>query len=193
MKKTVWILAAVAVLMTLVTYLSSKEPVPAVEEFLTAEEHYAVVIGEYYTALSEKWDAAELMEKELNYMVADCHHGQPLEEIGYAIIDLNGDGTEELLIGSKVEDDFFGKMIFSLYTLDTARDNAPMLVFDSSERDRYYYAGENRFAHLGANSAEDSFNTTARFENGKILDQTGPIASEDYVQAELTPFSEWVQ
>ncbi|MGM9592897.1 MAG: hypothetical protein ACI3U8_00935 [Candidatus Onthomonas sp.] len=164
---------------------------PAPDEQPTVLEAYATVIGEYYTALDEGWDAAELMEAGLNYMAADSHHGAPLEEIGYAVTDLDGDGTEELAIGSMVEDEFFGKMIFSLYTLDG--EGVPQLLFDSTERNRYYYAGGFRFANLGSSGWNDSFVTTLKLEDKELIDMTYTTDPADYVQMELTPFSQWVK
>lgn len=161
------------------------------DEYATVEEAYAIVIGEYYSAAEEQWDSAELMDAELNYMVAECYLDNPLENIGYAIVDLNNDGTEELLIGSRIEDDFFGKMIFDLYTLDDR--GVHRLVFDSSERNRYYYAGENRFANLGAITYNESFETTLKFERGEMVDMTYTTLPADYVQMSLTPFGEWIR
>lgn len=161
------------------------------DDYATVEEAYAIVIGEYYSAAEEQWDSAELMDAELNYMVAECYLDNPLENIGYAIVDLNNDGTEELLIGSRIEDDFFGKMIFDLYTLDDR--GVHRLVFDSSERNRYYYAGENRFANLGAITYNESFETTLKFERGEMVDMTYTTLPADYVQMSLTPIGEWIR
>lgn len=153
-------------------------------------EAYAVVLGEYYTVLAEKWDAGQVVETGLNYMVADSHHGTPLEDIGYQVTDLDGDGIEELLIGSRVEDEFLGKMIFSLYTLDA--DGVAKLIFDSSERNRYYYAGGSCFANIGSSSWNDDFETTLKFEDSEMIDMTYTTDATDYVQIELIPFSEWI-
>lgn len=79
------------------------------DDYATVEEAYAIVIGEYYSAAEEQWDSAALMDAGLNYMVAECYLDNPLENIGYAIVDLNNDGIEELLIGSRIEDDFLAK------------------------------------------------------------------------------------
>lgn len=167
------------------------EHVPAPEETPTVLEAYAAVIGEYYTVLQEDWDAAQVMEAGLNYMVADSFFETPTEDIGYAVADLDGDGTEELVIGSRREDAFFGKLIFSLYTLDSS--GAPQLLFDSTERNRYYYAGGIRFANLGSSSWNDSFVTTLKLENKEMIDMTYTTEPEDYVQMDLTPFSQWVR
>lgn len=168
-----------------------EETVPAPEETPSVEQAYAVVIGEYYTALEQRWNGAELMEDGLNYMAADCYGDEPLENLGYAIVDLDGDGVPELLIGPINADEFFDKMIFSLYTLD--ENGVNKLVFDGTERDRYYYAGENRFANQGSSAFNDSFDTTVKLEEGEMIDMTYITAPEDYVQLELTPFSQWVK
>lgn len=165
--------------------------VPSPAETPTALEAYAVVIGEYDTALREGWDAAALLEYGLNYMAADRSFDNPLEDIGYAVADLDGDGAEELLIGSRKEDAFFGKMIFSLYTLDS--DGAPQLLFDGTERNRYYYAGGSKFANLGSSDWNDSFVTTLKLEDKELIDMTYTTDPGDYVQMNLTCFSEWAQ
>ena len=166
-----------------------EEAVPAPEETPTVEQAYAVVIGEYYTA--QRWNGAELMEDGLNYMAADCYGDAPLENLGYAIADIDGDGVQELLIGTIKADEFYEKMVFSLYTLDENGINK--LVFDGTERNRYYYAGENRFANLGSSAFNDSFETTVKLQEGEMIDMTYTTAPADYVQPELTPFSQWVK
>lgn len=167
------------------------DEVPAVTETPTVEESYAVVIGAYYTAFAEQWDSAELMDAGLNYLAAECYGDNPLENLGYAMTDLDGDGTEELLIGMRGEDEFYEKLILDLYTLDEA--GVHTLVFDSSERNRYYYAGENRFANLGAGAFNESFETTVKLEDGEMIDMTYTTDPADYVQMELIPFEEWVK
>lgn len=163
--------------------------IPDVTETLTAKEAYAVVIGEYYTAIEQQWDSAALMDHNFNYMVSECYGDDPLKNIGYVVEDIDGDGIDELLIGTLVDDSFYGKMIFALYTLDDK--GVHQLVFDSSERNRYYYAGENRFANVGAGAFDESFETTVKFEGGEMIDMTYITDPADYVQAELIPFSEW--
>ena len=168
-----------------------EEAVPAPEETPTVEQAYAVVIGEYYTALEQRRNGAELMEAGLNYMAADCYGDAPLENLGYAIADIDGDGVQELLIGTIKADEFYEKMVFSLYTLD--ENGVNKLVFDGTERNRYYYAGENRFANLGSSAFNDSFETTVKLQEGEMIDMTYTTAPADYVQPELTPFSQWVK
>lgn len=165
--------------------------IPDVTETLTAKEAYAVVIGEYYTAIEQQWDSAALMDHNFNYMISECYEDDPLKNIGYVVEDIDGDGIDELLIGALVDDSFYGKMIFALYTLDDK--GVHQLVFDSSERNRYYYAGENRFVNVGAGAFDENFETTVKFENTEMIDMTYITDPADYVQAELIPFSEWIK
>ncbi len=165
--------------------------VPSPAEKPTMLEAYATVIGEYYTTLEEEWDAAAVMEAGLNYLVADSFFDTPLEDIGYAVTDLDGDGMDELAIGPMAGDEFFGKMVFSLYTL--ASDGVPQLLFNSTERNRYYYAGGSNFANLGSSDWNESFVTTRKLEDRKLIDVTYTTDPVDYVQMELTPFSQWVE
>ncbi|MGN1002138.1 MAG: hypothetical protein ACI4PC_05155 [Oscillospiraceae bacterium] len=162
---------------------------PAPQETPAVPEAYAAVIGAYCTALSEGWDPARMMEAGLNYMTADSFYTAPLEEIGFWIADLDGDGTEELAIGSRTEDAFYGKLVFSLYTL--REDGTTLLLFDSKERDRFYYAGGFRFANLGSCDWNESYVTTLKLEDREMIDMTYTTDPADYVQMELTPFAEW--
>ena len=167
------------------------EDVPNPMEQPSVLEGYAMVIGEYHAALSAGWDGAEMMEQGLNYMTVDSFFANPLEETGYAVTDVDGDGVEELVIGSLVEDDFFGKLIFSMYVLD--EEGVPRLILDSTERNRYYYAGDNRFANLGSSGWNDSFVTTLKLEVGELIDMTFTTDPKNYVQMELIPFGQWTK
>ena len=152
-------------------------------------ESYDALLTLYSTAVSERWSGATLMENNLNYMMADCYSDQPFERIGYLIKDLDGDGIQELAIGTteKISDDFYGKLVFELYTLDG--NSNVVKVFSSSERDRYYYAGDNLFANLGSSGAAESIDTTVKFANGATLDLGSATEPSAYRQMELAEFS----
>lgn len=155
----------------------------------TIPEAYAALLDRYAEAISETWDSAALMDANLPYLLALAYGEEPLENIGYAISDVEGDGSPELLIGSLTGDEYFGKMIFALFTLD--QDGAASLLFESGEKNRYYYVGENRFANLGQFSADEYFETTLKLEDSEMIDMTYTTQPADYVQMDLTPFSKW--
>ncbi len=127
---------------------------------------------EVYLELQEKYKAfhdaglsfAERMESELNYMFPDC------EKYEFAVSDIDGNGSEEMLVKCLDPNDFFKDMVFDLYTLD--EEGKPVLVFAGAERDRYY-ATENAdiFRHEGSNSAFDSFSGLEKYENGEMVEE----------------------
>ena len=97
--------------------------------------------------------------------------------------DLDDNGIPELAIGTISGDDFYGKLIFVLYTVNKNGETVP--IFSSMERDRYYYAGGNRFANLGSSSAADRFVTTLKLEGEGLVDMTFTTDPAEYVQMEL--------
>lgn len=163
--------------------------VPSPMDTPTVLETYATVIGEYYTVLHDGWDAEAVMAAGMNPLVADAFFEAPLEDIGYAVTDLDGDGAEELIIGSRREDGLYGKLVIALYTL--REDGTPMPVFQAAANDRYYYAGGIRFANLG--ECDWTYVTTLKLQNREMVDMTYTTDPADYVQMDLTPFSQWVR
>ena len=89
---------------------------------------------------------------------------------------------------SRKYDEFYGKLVFVLYTVDD--DGEPVQIFSSIERDRYYYAGGVRFANLGSSAFDDSYVTTLKLEGEGLVDMTFTTDPEDYVQMQLVPIAE---
>lgn len=152
-------------------------------------EAYEELLSVYSQALAERWNAGELMENELGDILADCYGDDPFGNIGYTVSDLDGNGDPELVIAAtaNITDEFYGKLIFGLYMLD--ENGNAVKVFGSSVRDRYYYAGENLFAHQGSSGAADSFDTTEKLENGAMTDLgyvTAPAAYQQIMLSEIT-------
>ncbi len=162
---------------------SSPEPTaPAAPD---ATEAYGDLLDKYHSALSEKWGGGDLNQNNMSLMISDCYGLAPADNIGYALQDLDGNGVQELIIAATqaITDDYYGKIVFDVYTLD--QSGSPVKVLTSTDRDRYYYAGENRFANLGSNGAGETIDTTWKFENGKLSDMKSATAPADYVQLEL--------
>ena len=108
--------------------------------------------------------------------------------MGYAVDDLDDDGIPELVIGTISGEEFYGKLIFVLYTLDDHGE--PVQIFSSTERNRYYYAGGIRFANIGSSGADSSFVTTLKLEGEELVDMTFTTDPKDYVQMQLVPIAE---
>ena len=147
---------------------------------------YEPILKQYRTALEENRTGQQLVDAGLNFMIRDV----PSEAVGYAVDDLDDDGVPELIIGTISTDDFYGKLIFVLYTVD---DGQPVQIFSSIERNRYYYAGGIRFANIGSSAFDDSFATTQKLEGEGLVDMTYTTDPADYVQMELTPLAQWTE
>lgn len=142
---------------------------------------YEPIVLQYRTALEEKWSGQQLVDADMNFMVQNV----PPETVGYAVEDLDGNGTPELIIGTNCADVFYEKMVFLLYTV--GENGEPVQLFSSIERNRYYFAGGSRFANLGSSSADSSFATTWKLEGEELVDMTCTTDPKDYVQMALTP------
>ena len=142
---------------------------------------YEPIVLQYRTALEENWSGQQLVDADMNFMVQNV----PPETVGYAVEDLDGNGTPELIIGTNCADVFYEKMVFLLYTV--GENGEPVQLFSSIERNRYYFAGGSRFANLGSSSADSSFATTWKLEGEELVDMTCTTDPKDYVQMVLTP------
>lgn len=145
---------------------------------------YEPILKQYRTALKENWNGQQLVDTGLNFMIRDVAP----ETVGYAVDDLDDNGVPELIIGTISTDDFYGKLIFVLYTVDD--DGEPVQVFSSIERNRYYYAGGTRFANIGSSGADSSYVTTLKLEGEGMVDMTFTTDPKDYVQMQLVPIAE---
>ena len=148
---------------------------------------YESILKQYRTALEENWNGQQLVDAGMNFMIRNVTP----DAVGYAVDDLDGDGVPELVIGTISGDEFYGKLIFELYTLDDHDD--PVQVFSSIERNRYYYAGGIRFANIGSSAFDDSFATTRKLEGEGLVDMTYTTNPVDYVQMELMPLAQRTQ
>lgn len=169
----------------------STETQPAETEPQGIPDIYAAILDAYARAGGEGWNHGTMVENGLNYMAVDIFGDNPGENLGYGILDLDGDGVQELLIGAteRVTDPFYGRMALELYTLDA--HGSAVTVFTGWERNRYYYLGDNLFANIGSSSASDSVDTTLSLENGALKDLGYATAPEAYAPMPLTPIGSW--
>lgn len=150
---------------------------------------YTELINKYSNALSKKMNPGSLIQNDMSLLMAECYGENPYDNIGYLVNDLDNNGTLDLMIAvtDKISDDFYGKIVFDLYTIDD--NGAAIKVFDSNERNRFYYAGNNQFANIGASSADDNVSTCVELNGTKAVDMKTTISPDKYVQAELDSFA----
>ena len=101
------------------------------------EDLYGDVIEKFKTAMEEKWDSNKLEEEDMSpeyNAVTVAYGGDAMSKVGYAYMDLNNDGVEELMVGEIAEGDLKG----TIYDIYTIVDRKPAHVVSGSARDRYY-------------------------------------------------------
>lgn len=161
------------------------EPEPAEE--METPAAFGSILDAYAQAAREWWNGATLAQNGMNWVAADIFGDNSGENLGYGIMDLDGDGAPELVIGSteRVTDEFYGSLVLELYTLGA--DGSAVNLLSSTERDRYYSLGDNRFAHHGSSSASDSFDTTVALESGSLRDLGYAAEPKDHAPLPLEP------
>ena len=129
---------------------------------------YAAVFGTYNQLLAEGWGGEELMAHDLPLLIMYCVGEAPFDNMGYLLLDVDSDGTRELLIGTTMDDPFYAPIVFEMYTLSP--EGSPVRVFTSQERARYYLCEDNSFLFEGANSAADSVTCYYSYAAGTLTE-----------------------
>lgn len=104
--------------------------------FSDIPEHYAFILNQCYVVVTECWPEEEIRSTNLNMYSMPEYYG---ENIGFILMDLNADGSEELLIGTANAVDG-GTLVFSGYTDPTN----PYEIMNGVEGKMFYiHEGEN--------------------------------------------------
>ena len=105
-----------------------------------------------YQALSQEWSVDKYFENEISPLISNHYEGSPLENVGYALKDLDGDGKEELII-SAVSENSSGGMLYDVYS---APNGKVIHVLSGHERNRYYLQWMEEGTYMIANEASNS-------------------------------------
>lgn len=140
---------------------------------------YNEIVQKYYEGASAGWDISQFQENNLCYLAG---YYSDINKLGYCLLDVDSDGTDELFIGT-TEDEGYEGMFFDMYTLT---DGKAELVATSGERDRYYLCEDNTIANEGSSSAFLSVNYYYEYKSGKLNLQDGIVND-----GELDPQNPW--
>lgn len=137
---------------------------------------YQEMLSRHGVALYEHWDQDELRANNMSGIYA-LQGDDPLSVTGFAFLDLNDDGVDELLIGA-IQDIDCGGTIYDIYTL---LNGSPVHVASGGERDRFYIPVDGTLVKVSSGSS-----TTAGYryfmldgEDGKLLDECWLWFDED--------------
>ena len=121
---------------------------PFVEkEFTVVAEsnfYYESIIETYRTAITEHWNPEKCIEYGISLMVG--YYGGIVPELGHNQIDLNGDGSDELIITD-------GMNIYDLYTIVNDEEVGPLRLIDATERNQFYLTTDGQIYNMASGSA----------------------------------------
>ncbi|MFA5623737.1 MAG: hypothetical protein WC966_01585 [Bradymonadales bacterium] len=118
--------------------------------------------GDYdvYSGEAAVWDSIE-----------DKSRMQALQSVGYAVLDVSGDGVEELLIGAIDKSEGGSHVGSEVYALFTIVDGEVRLSFAGKALNRYYHMGDRRFFNSGTEGGASShFGSFTLARDGKGLE-----------------------
>lgn len=119
---------------------------------------YDAVLSDYKTALEEGWSREEYEAAGLNTLPS---LGGTPENVGYLLIDQNGSGTNELLIGAMDQ-----SYIYAMYTL---KDDEPVCVINSGERDTFQLLTGSKYYNVRTSDAEHAVFAMYAFYGGEMV------------------------
>lgn len=153
-------------------------------------EHYEKVLNEYYAIVRDEWPAEELMIIGAVSM-AEYYGDMPLDNIGFALKDLNGDGVDEMLIGTTAPVEEGGTAIFCIYS----DPENPFYSISSMEGETYYmHSGETEGIYMVEIAGRDAAWLIGPAGSETILDinyQEGALDPSGRMTLELIPFSQY--
>ena len=114
---------------------------------------YEQQIKRYHTAISQQWDMDAYWDQEMSPMVVHYYDGTPLDNVGFTLMNLDGDGIPELIIGAILGSDR-DPLVFEIWTV---HNGDPVMLAQSGSHNRYY---------LQYSEEEDLWSVAYEAENG---------------------------
>lgn len=122
---------------------------------------YDGILEEYAAALAAQ-DSAGMWWVNGECTI-NCVYGARL---GYAFMDFDGNGVDELVIGETAQSEYMPGMIYNVYTLD---NGYPRVVLNGWTRSSFTYSTDGRFINNWSNGAGNSGTSAYRIVDGQAL------------------------
>ncbi len=140
----------------------SAQPPQTMGEAGDPEAAYGEILAKYVTAIEEGWDFSRCDREDINVTVSNLESPTDLR---YALLDLDRDGTEELLISD-------GSLIYDLYAVE---EGQVIHVLRGAERNAYALTRDMLILNTGSNGAASTVYTLYRYFSGNLIVDTQVI------------------
>ena len=124
---------------------------------VTAKPLYSEILDNYFDALLQGLEPNDYMDRGLNYLPGIV---KDINEVGYCLEDLDGDGSSELMIGS-VSDN----LIYAMYTM---KNDEEVQLIDAGERNSFQLTSDGLFLNRGSNGAASNGYNLYTFQDGEL-------------------------
>lgn len=144
---------------------AADEPVYDISLFEQGDPaHYGIIIADVTAMLNGQEPTYFAAGDELSTIYSMVAGSAYATNIGYAVIDIDGDGIDELLIGEN-PGDMSGTIFYNGFSIinDEVKE-----LFNGSERNRWYLASDNTLINEGSNSAFNSGTYAYALEDGQL-------------------------
>lgn len=160
---------------------------PAIEGI---PELYQEVLNKFYAVVRDQWSSEQLAD--LGAMTMAEHYGDaPLDNIGFLLMDVNGDSVNELLIGTVHPVEEGGTEIFCMYS----DPENPFLNLNSVEGEVYYlHPAETDGTYIAEIGGGDGAWLLGAEEGERIVEinyQEGAMEPAGRLTLEMIPFSNY--
>ena len=152
-------------------------------------ELYQEELNKIYVTVRDKWSADQMINIATTEM--EKYYGDaPLDNIGFILMDVNGDGVDEMMIGTTAPVEEGGTAIFCMYSdPDNPFDN-----LSSVEGQIYYlHSGEGNtyVAEIGGEDAAWLLEAEEGSQMVDIIYQEGAMDSAGRMVLEMIPFAQY--
>ena len=186
MKAKSWILIAVTAMLAaacLFFYAHSSHVHKVEAEIASEFTGYDDIISFVVEGYDCGWDGVSPEDMSLSQVYNYC---SPCS--GFAKMDINGDGTDELLMGDVYEDGSY--QLYDICTCDR-RTGDVVRLFSGGERDWCAISAKGIVSEHGSSSASDSFDKYYQIRGLKMKEIRDKAVEDDLMQVSFTRFADY--
>ena len=131
------------------------------EPFVPEEtKYYEPLLDIYRQAIREMWNPGQCMENGISLMIG--YYGELYGELGYSMMDLDGNGIQELIITD-------GSNIFDLYTIIQDEETGPLHLICAMERLEYHLLKDLNIYCQASGGAALQYHTLYRLDGRDLM------------------------